>query len=155
MANKLISIEEKLKRYVIGNCNCWNWIGSKDRDGYGVFGHHRNKQIKAHRASYAFYVGEIPNGMMVCHSCDNPSCINPQHLFVGTAKDNTQDMIKKQRRPILSGENHPNAKITDHQAHEIKQLRKQNVPLTSIANQYGISFQTVSSIAKGTTWKHI
>ena len=155
MANKLISIEEKLKKYVVDDRNCWNWIGSKDRDGYGVFGHHRNKQIRAHRASYSFYIGEIPNKMMICHSCDNPSCINPKHLFVGTAKDNTQDMIKKQRRPVLFGSNHPNAKLTEHQAHEIKQLRKQNVLLTDIANQFGISFQTVSSIAKGTTWKRI
>jgi len=155
MANKLISIEEKLKKYVIDDRNCWNWIGSKDRDGYGVFGHHRNKQLRAHRASYGLYVGEIPNGMMVCHFCDNPSCINPKHLFVGTAKDNTQDMIRKQRRPVLSGEVHPNAKLKEHQVHEIKQLRKQNVLLTNIANQYGISFQTVSSIAKGKTWKHI
>ena len=155
MAGKLLSIEEKLKRYVIDKHNCWNWIGSKDRDGYGVFGHHRNKQIRAHRASYELHIGEIPKEMMVCHSCDNPSCINPQHLFVGTAKDNTQDMIKKQRRFILFGSNHPNAKLTEYQAHEIKQLRKQNVPLTNIANQFGISFQTVSSIAKGTTWKRI
>ena len=105
--------------------------------------------------AFEFYVGPIPNLILVCHSCDNPSCINPEHLFLGSPKDNTQDMIKKQRRPVLSGDDHPNAKLTEHQAHEIKQLRKQNVPLRSIANQYGISFQTVSSIAKGTTWKHI
>jgi hypothetical protein len=155
MANKLIPIKEKLKKYVVDSKNCWNWLGSKDKDGYGVFGHHRNKQLRAHRASYDFYIGEIPTGMLVCHYCDNPSCINPKHLFLGTSKDNTQDMIKKQRKLILFGENHPNAKLTEQQANEIKQLRKQNKPLTEIANQFGISFQTVSSIAKGKTWKRI
>lgn len=155
MANKLISIEEKLKRYMVDDRNCWNWIAAKDKDGYGVFSHHRGKQIRAHRASYFFHIGDIPNGMMVCHSCDNRSCINPKHLFVGTAKDNTQDMIKKQRRPILRGENHPNAKLTIQQVREIKELRAQNLPLLNIANQYGIRFQTVSSIEKGKTWKNI
>jgi len=155
MSAKLISIEEKLKRYFVTDSNCWSWTGSKDRNGYGVFGHHRNKQLRAHRAAYEFHVGAIPTGMFVCHSCDNPSCINPKHLFVGTAKDNTQDMIKKQRKTILYGELHPNSKLSNDQVLRIKQLRKQNIPLNDIANQFCISFQTVSSIAKGTTWNHI
>ena len=155
MAGKLISIEEKLKRYLVADNGCWNWIGSKDRDGYGVFGHHRNKQFRAHRASFEFHVAEIAKGMFVCHSCDNTSCINPKHLFIGTAKENTQDMINKQRRTTLYGENHPNSKLTTSQIHQIKELRQNNMLLTDIASQFGVSFQTISSIAKGTTWNRI
>lgn len=155
MSPPKLSIESRLQKHTKLSNGCWVFNGSLDKDGYGVFTYGRGKQVRAHRMAFEFYVGPIPNLILVCHSCDNPSCINPEHLFLGSPKDNTQDMIKKQRRPVLSGDDHPNAKLTEHQAHEIKQLRKQNVPLRSIANQYGISFQTVSSIAKGTTWKHI
>jgi hypothetical protein len=155
MAPPLIPIEQKLLRYVVAGNGCWNWIATKDRDGYGLLTHHRGKQIRAHRASYEFHVAKIPTGLFVCHSCDNPSCVNPEHLFVGTSKENTRDMIDKNRRPVLCGEKHPNAKLTNDQVAQIKQLRSENRLLKDIANQFNISFQTVSSITKGTTWNNI
>jgi hypothetical protein len=155
MAPPLIPIEQKLLRYAVAENGCWNWIAAKDKDGYGMLSHHRGKQIRAHRASYEFHVAKIPAGLLVCHSCDNPSCINPAHLFVGTSKENTHDMLRKKRRPVLRGENHPSAKLTNDQVNQIKQLRSENRPLKDIANQFNISFQTVSSIAKGTTWNSI
>jgi hypothetical protein len=155
MAPPLISIEQKLLRYAVSENGCWNWVATKDRDGYGLLTHHRGKQIRAHRASYEFHVAKIPVGLLVCHSCDNPSCINPNHLFVGTSKENTRDMLDKNRRPVLRGERHPNAKLTNNQVTQIKQLRSENRLLKDIANQFNISFQTVSSITKGTTWNNI
>jgi hypothetical protein len=155
MAPPLISIEQKLLRYAVSENGCWNWVATKDRDGYGLLTHHRGKQIRAHRASYEFHVAKIPVGLLVCHSCDNPSCINPNHLFVGTSKENTRDMLDKNRRPVLRGERHPNAKLTNDQVTQIKQLRSENRLLKDIANQFNISFQTVSSITKGTTWNNI
>jgi hypothetical protein len=155
MAPPLISIEQKLLRYAVSENGCWNWVATKDRDGYGLLTHHRGKQIRAHRASYEFHVAKIPVGLLVCHSCDNPSCINPNHLFVGTSKENTRDMLDKNRRPVLRGERHPNAKLTNVQVTQIKQLRSENRLLKDIANQFNISFQTVSSITKGTTWNNI
>jgi hypothetical protein len=155
MAPPLISIEQKLLRYAVSENGCWNWVATKDRDGYGLLTHHRGKQIRAHRASYEFHVAKIPVGLLVCHSCDNPSCINPNHLFVGTSKENTRDMLDKNRRPVLRGERHPNAKLTNDQVTQIKQLRSENRLLKDIANQFNISFQTVSSITKGTTWNSI
>jgi hypothetical protein len=155
MAPPLIPIAKKLLRYEVAENGCWNWTASKDKDGYGVLSHHRGKQVRAHRASYEFHVGAIPQKLLVCHSCDNPSCINPKHLFLGTPKENTHDMIKKDRRPVLRGASHPNAKLTDDQVAQIKQLRGEGRLLKGIANQFNISFQTVSSITKGTTWNRI
>lgn len=77
---------------------CWEWTGSKDKDGYGKFS--LNGDMRAHRASYVLFIGKLKNGLFVCHSCDNPSCVNPEHLWQGTPKDNITDMYKKKRHPF-------------------------------------------------------
>lgn len=75
---------------------CWLWLDKLTRDGYGQMTY-KMKSMRAHRWSYSIHVGPIPNGLLVCHKCDTPACVNPKHLFVGTVKDNTEDMIKKGR----------------------------------------------------------
>jgi hypothetical protein len=82
--------------------SCWEWIGRKDKDGYGTLCRkypksRRHKMLKAHRISYELYKGSIPIGACVMHSCDNPSCANPNHLSIGTIADNIQDMVSKKR----------------------------------------------------------
>lgn len=79
-----------------GDDDCWNWLEYKNNDGYGNY-HIGKKIINAHRMAYTIIYGDIPNGQLVCHKCDNPSCINPKHLFLGTRKDNMQDASKKGR----------------------------------------------------------
>jgi len=155
MSRQKISIEKKLQNYSIEKNGCWNFLGCKDVDGYGVFGHGRGKQLRAHRASFEFHKKNTIDGLFVCHSCDNPSCINPNHLFVGTPKDNTHDMIKKGRKVIFKGATHPCAKLNEVDVLFIRKQRLLGKKLKEIANEIGIKFQTVSEICNGKTWKHI
>lgn len=88
---------------------CWLWVGSVDGDGYGFISPYINGErirLRAHRASYEVFVGEIPDGMFVCHKCDVPGCVNPDHLFAGSALDNTRDMIQKGRDGYRKKETH-------------------------------------------------
>ena len=155
MPKHVTPIREKLKRYIVADSGCWEWAGVKDRDGYGVFGHHRGKQLRAHRASYTEHIGEIPDGACVCHKCDNPSCINPDHLFIGSTRENTEDMIKKGRKFITSGSLHGMSKLTDKDVSEIIELRKSGLLLKEIAAIYGVSFQHVSLITHRKSWRHL
>ena len=75
---------------------CWPWTGKRDRDGYGKIRNHY-KEVRAHRLSYELNIGDIPMGLVVCHSCDNPCCVNPKHLWVGTQQDNNKDKALKNR----------------------------------------------------------
>lgn len=99
-------ISERLQKYTICQITgCWIWIGSKDKDGYGrICGrtNYKHWNMKAHRVSYEYFIGQI-NGLQVLHKCDNPSCINPNHLFLGTQQENIADMMRKGRhvaRPL-------------------------------------------------------
>lgn len=135
---------------------CWIWMLSVSHDGYGKM-KFKYKTLSAHRASYMAYVGDIPKGMLVCHVCDVKTCVNPSHLFIGTYKDNTQDMIRKGRAPVRSGtsvcgEESPRAKLTESQAKEIFYSQKK---YREIALEYGISHGLIGAIKKKKKWKHI
>lgn len=113
------------------------------------------KVLLAHRVSFQIHFGDIPDGLFICHKCDNPKCVNPSHLFAGTNKDNVQDMILKQRdyRGIAKiGASHPMAKLSERQ---VINILSDNRSLSQIAKDYSISKSYVSSLKKGRTWKHI
>jgi len=130
--------------------DCWEWNGSRERFGYG------QKKIKGrmyitHRLAYAWVNGPIPDGMCVLHSCDNPPCCNPNHLFLGTQQDNVRDRCKKNRTP--RGEAHYMAKLSDL---EVEEIRRLDLPHKEIAKLYGIGspyVSTLKSMKKRIPWQ--
>lgn len=102
---------------------CWEWIGGRDDHGYGNFQLGPKCCVKAHRFSYDLNVGEIPHGLMILHKCDNPTCVNPNHLMMGTMKDNVHDMLAKGRDAMI-GDRRPGAILTTAEVEEIRILKK-------------------------------
>ena len=133
----------------LGEGGCWVWVGSK-RAGYGLMSK-GNKTVSAHRVSYEAYNGEIPKGLVVRHKCDNPSCINPDHLELGTQQQNVADRENRGRRDV-KGEQVGTAKLSEMQVMAIK-----NSPLSSaeLAERYGVHKTNVWAIKSGKSWKHL
>jgi hypothetical protein len=108
---------------------------------------------RAHRLSYEHFVGLIPDGLLVLHSCDNPSCVNPDHLSVGTAKNNSQQMAERGRSTL--GSTNPSAKLDEGKVLEMRQLIANGVQQNDVAQQYGVSKAAVTKIHFRRTWSHI
>ncbi len=138
------------EKYIpITESGCWIWVGSLGTYGYGQISIN-NKPIGAHRVSYELYKGPIPKGMSVLHKCDILTCINPDHLFLGTQKDNVQDCINKGRDRKARGEENGHSKLTEYQVKEIRSSTKTGVVLS---NRYGVSTSVISNIRRRKTWK--
>lgn len=135
---------------------CWLWLGGLDKNGYGKMRYGAKNTIKAHRFSYLRYMGNIDAGLYVCHSCDNPSCVNPEHLFLGTPLDNTQDMINKQRKAPCLGEHNGVAKLSEADILEIRRLwATGDYMQKELAVLYGVTQSNISHIVTRKLWKHI
>lgn len=131
--------------------SCWLWIAGLNHDGYGSFRLFQIRpatdgMITAHRLSYIIHFGGIPEDMCVCHRCDVPSCVNPDHLFIGTHAENMHDA--KNKRRFVSGRLHPRIKLTEDDVCQIKALRGTET-IRAIADMFGISNQQVSRIHLG------
>lgn len=148
--------EERFWRFVTKGDpeNCWEWQGHLSMNGYGHIGVRYGRMQGAHRFSYEMHNGPIPSGLHVRHRCDNPACVNPAHLELGTQQDNVNDMIRRGRGNWRSpkGEASPTAILTEAQAREIKFGSEMG---SVLAKRFGISQATVSAIRRGRLWKHL
>lgn len=143
------SLIDKFLKKVKKTETCWLWTGFIKKSGYGLY----NKK-RVHRIAYELFKGHIPKGMFVCHSCDVRNCVNPDHLWLGTNKDNLNDMKIKGRGP--RGEKQGRSKLTEKQVIEI---RKKYIPRKrttyDLAKEYGINQSMVYTIISRKTWKHL
>lgn len=145
-----------------GTHECWLWKGATNPKGYGHFGWKDRKIILAHVAAYKFFVGSIPKRhgkkrLFVCHNCpdgDNPSCVNPNHLWLGTQQQNSDDMVKKGRSLHRHGEANPNAKLTWEEVEMIKVLHSTGKYNTKrLVRKFGVTPSHIGHIIKGLAWK--
>jgi hypothetical protein len=139
-----------------GNDACWLWTASVDRRGYGGI-HWQHKNMKATRLAYEMHHGVIvPRHLLVCHNCpdgDNPSCVNPRHLFLGTHADNSRDCLEKGRVP--RGELQGRARLTDDLVREIRRRSKTGEGYGRLSRAYGVSPSTIELVVRRKTWKHV
>ena len=134
---------------------CWPWTGSRDRQGYGRLRTADNRLGYAHRISFVLTHGSIPKGKEVCHSCDNPPCVNPAHLWAGTHAENLQDAARKGRCRGRFGASHPRSHLTEANVRDIRDRHARGESLRSIGRTYGISGPAVHYITTRATWAHV
>ena len=135
---------------------CWLWTG-QTKDGYGQFAVNQ-KKIGAHRVAYFLKHGPFDYNLLVCHHCDNPPCVNPEHLFLGTDRDNTDDMIKKDRHAY--GQRLPQTKLKEEDVLEIVRRCKNNSwkhngRIEEVAKEFNICAANIYSILDGRSWSHL
>lgn len=160
------SPEDRFWAKVKKSAKCWEWTGCLTTVGYGKFGFSRSKTLVAHRYAYEISIGPIADGLLVCHKCDNRLCVRPDHLFLGTHKENTHDAKAKGR--LATGERHPaytrpgyvkkgeangTAKLTRPNVVEI--LASPTIKAKVLAARYGVTESLINRIRKGIAWKHV
>lgn len=146
---KRLSFEDTFASYVLRSNNCWEWTGLKDKDGYGLF-NYKQKQYRAARTALSIDGRIVPDGMYACHHCDNPSCVKPSHLYIGTPKDNSRDAIVRNRN--RRGERSHFSKLTDD---IVRHIRTADKCVGDLAKEYNVSHSAISLVRSRKTWKHI
>ncbi|MFO1080832.1 MAG: HNH endonuclease signature motif containing protein [Reyranellaceae bacterium] len=129
--------------------SCVEWLGAKSNGGYGSFSLN-GRRVGAHRAAFEIAYGPIPDGLDVCHRCDNPSCINPDHLFAGTRRENVLDMHAKGRQRHACGDDHPSAKLSWT---KVASIRSDTRTHRAIAADYGVAHTVIGRIKRQEMWK--
>ena len=144
MGRPKIPFEEKF--IPVPESGCWLWTSAHDSDGYGV----ATGGVRAHRLSWYIHMGQIPKGLLVCHKCDTPPCVNPAHLFLGSAKDNGADMARKGRS--IRGEKQNKCRLSEE---SVRMILASHLPSAELARRLGVTGEAVAFIRKGETWKHV
>lgn len=155
-----------------GSNGCWEWLDKVDFDGYGRFTvgslvDNTKKCVRAHRFSYELSNGSIPKGLLVCHKCDNRKCVNPDHLFLGTQKDNVNDAIAKNRFVFntkyltpdkfcfYSGERNPQAKLSNEDVVEIRNLSASGWSTKSLSHKFNVSTYTITEVVRKKRFRNV
>lgn len=154
MTRPIHSLEIRFNRNIqpVTESGCWIWMGKLNSYGYGrmVKAGGRGKETGAHRVAYEMFIGPIDNGLVVCHRCDMPCCVNPNHLFLGTQSDNIKDRTNKKREP--RGENTSWAKLNDD---IVRKIRNDVGTCNYLAEKYNISRSMISKIKLRKSWVHV
>lgn len=163
MRRKQYSVEESSRRFwshVQITASCWVWTGGIDRKGYGYCYPYprgtdgKSRHVLSHRYAYELFFGTIAPGMVICHACDNPRCVRPDHLWAGTMAQNQQDMARKQRNP--RGSQHWYARLTESTVREIRALYATGQwTYQELGERFHVRDSTIGYIVRGQTWRHV
>lgn len=155
--NTVEPIERRFWRFVRKSENCWEWTGSRfpERNGWGNYGRvsYQGSPRLAHRVSWEMHFGPIPDGLIVRHKCDNPACVRPDHLELGTPHDNNLDMATRGRS--TAGTKNRHAKLTEYDVTIIRSLLAAGVKPPRIAKRFNVTSKTIRRILRGETWTHV
>jgi len=149
---------DRFKWYIETNekTGCWNWTRGKDGGGYGVFFSCKYGREKTHRISYMENFGDVPEGMFVCHTCDNPSCCNPEHLFLGSNQDNIDDKVRKNRQSRLFGVRNGRAILSEETVRSIRNdYQSGTYSYRDLVKKYSISQTQIARIVKEESWEWV
>jgi len=152
--NTLLSVEDRCMRYVEKTDTCWKWTGAINQWGYGRFRMGKTHWISS-RVSYTLFKGDIPEELIILHSCDNPICVNPEHLSTGTHQDNMDEMKTRGRKVVCKGERNGTSKLKDCDVREILVLKGFGYTDAELATQFNISSSVVNEIVNRKAWKHV
>lgn len=150
-------LRNRLEQRSSKNGNCKEWVGFRDKGGYGhicVIINKKEHPMGCHRASWIIHKGPIPENMEVCHKCDNPACFNIEHLFLGTHQENIDDKMRKNRHICPKGEKNSNSKLTEEQVKYILSM-KNKISSHALCKQFNISASGIRGIWQRKNWKHI
>lgn len=155
--HKGLTVEQRFWAYVTkrrGPGACWEWTGMTSTAGYGFLHVRPGERVMAHRFSYELHVRPIPRGLEVCHTCDNPPCVNPRHLFCGTHKKNMHDMIAKGRdyKRGMKGETNHEARLTED---IVRAIRVSGERAWQAAERYGVSKSLIHAVRQRRLWAHV
>lgn len=150
------SLEYKIKLYnerVVKKEGCWDWLGIIDTNqGYAKV-QFKRENISAHRLSWIIHYGDIPKDKQINHHCDNRKCTNPEHLYLGTQKQNEEDKLKRNRQ--AKGSINGSAKLNEYQVKEIKELLREGKSQYFLSEKYNISYPTINNIKNEKSWRHV